>query len=190
MTGRALRAAAIAAVLASLGAALPACGPSFTGVFWEERFESLCMGAPCGWVVAAGPVGSVLWVESLPGEHGLALYGDRVAILTTAEGEELGESRSTRDLTAHVGARCDTGADLEIEVTLDDLIVGPVAFRGTVTPGASWSDGRRAAALTRVGGIGGGSFFFRDLLAVRILKSGPGVCEIDDLALTAGTATR
>lgn len=187
------RAAAVVSVLA-LGTALqPGCAPPPSAFFFEEHFESLCEGVPCGWLVGGGPVGSVLWVETLPGEHGLALHGDRIAVLGPSDGQEVPDTASALDSTAlevFVGARCDEGADLELEVSVSDIITGGIdSYRGTVIPGTSWSDGLRRTALSRVGGTTGRTIF-RDMVAIRILKSGPGVCEIDELGVGAIVPTR
>lgn len=175
-------------LVVALALAMPSCAPAPSGFFYEERFESLCSGVPCGWTVGAGPVGSVLWVETLPGEHGLALHGDRVAVLGPVDGIETPDTSSPLDgsrLAAFLGARCDPGADLEIEISVSDLITGRIdSFRGTVVPGATWDDGPSTTRLSPVGSTASGAFF-RDVVALRILKSGPGVCVVDELAITS-----
>lgn len=177
---------AFALSFAGACALVASCSPPDSEFFYEERFETLCDGSPCGWLVGAGPVGSVLWVETLPGEHGVALYGDRVAILGPTEGEEAMEGLDPDSITAFLAARCDEGANLDIDVSVADLTTGTISsFRGTVTPSSAWTDGLSTTPLLRLGGGAPLGAFFVDVVAIRILKNGPGVCEIDELGLTA-----
>ncbi len=48
---------------------------------FEEGFEELCDGMPCGWAQTGGDDGAVRFVETIfAGEHGVRLTGDGAAV--------------------------------------------------------------------------------------------------------------
>ena len=93
------------ALALACAATLAGCPPDAPELFWDEEFESTCDGTPCGWLVGAGPVGSVTWVETLPGEHGIAMFGDRIAVLGPTEGVESDVTRDAANVIAYLAAR-------------------------------------------------------------------------------------
>lgn len=174
---------AIGAVLAlALLACAAGCDGSSVTPLWREDFEALCDGTPCGWTQVAGPAGSASWVETGPSEHGVQLSGAGVAIARTATGDEVIGSDPVSSLQAHLVARCDTGAQLTLIVTVQNLSGGPVDVSGTATFPSTWDGSRTTFSLFPTDSANAGAQFV-DILSVVVHKEGAGACELDYVSL-------
>jgi hypothetical protein len=169
----------------SLATTAAACAGPDPVSLYRETFEDVCDGTPCGWEQVTGPAGAAIFVETLPGEHGVRLIGDGVAISGPAEGDEVqGETISPTNLQAHIVARCDEDAIIQIIVSMQDVTGTPVDMQTSLTPATTWNGDRptmflsaREPPVTPVG--------FTDILGVILRKEGPGACEIDYFSLAS-----
>ncbi len=173
-------------VASSLALALVAsCARPAGTPLYRETFEEVCDGAPCGWEQVAGPAGGAMFVETIPGEHGVRLIGDGVAISGPVSGDEvIGGSIPASQLQAHIIARCDDGAILSIIVSMQDVAGTPIDMVTSLRPATTWDGDRPVLPLTaRDPPITPSSF--SDILGIIIRKEGPGACEVDYLSLAS-----
>lgn len=176
---------AIAALLALLACgddAAPMVDPMF-----QEQFESVCAGTPCGWTQIAGPGGAVRWVSTIhPAEHGIALDGDGVA----ARGPTPVMPRTAAVFglfRARAAARCDEGAELMLRVVAQNETDAVDIFEGRAAAASDWSEGGTDIVLDSVTRPDAGPFTTRTIrvVGVEIHKIGPGTCEIGSLWIDA-----
>ncbi len=169
--------------LSALSAA--SCARPARTPLYRETFEDVCEGTPCGWVQVAGPPGATLFVETLPGEHGIRMVGDGVAISGPVMGDEVvGESIPAGDLQAHVVARCDEGAILSIIVSMQEVSGTPVDMVTSLRPAPTWNGDRPVLPLTaREATVT--VFGFTDILSVILRKEGAGACEVDYFSMAS-----
>lgn len=159
------------------------CGQEQTPM-WRANFETLCGTVPCGWTQVAGPPGSVVALDTLPGVHGLTLVGDGVAAAASVDRATRVVPAPVSTLQAHVVGRCDAGATLSvvISVTPDSgglpLDVTALPLRSTLQPSF---DGTRVV----FGVTTDSTANFEQLLGVIVRKDGPGACDIDYLSLAS-----
>lgn len=180
---------ALGALLGVL-ACSPGDGP--TRLF-QESFEDVCDGMPCGWSRLDGDTGAARHVSTWhAGEHGIELEGE-VAVA--------GPSGATRSallqfgsLQARMAARCDPGAVLTVRVavrTTDGTLVDTLS--GRVSPDGDWHELTTVTVVAGTalldGGLTGGPFgggLEIEVLGITLRKSGPGVCTVDHLELDDG----
>jgi hypothetical protein len=166
-------------VLATL-LAMVACDPVLPPTrFYEEDFETLCEGAPCGWERTSGDVTQATWVETIhPGEHGLRLEG-QASVRGTSAGE-LRDAVATQLLQVELTARCDPGSQLRVDLVLADEVGAMFSASALAVPQPEWA---------RPVGVMVTSDSFRAnttrVMAVGIAKTGPGACEISEIAVDA-----
>jgi hypothetical protein len=151
---------------------------------WRANFETLCGTVPCGWTQVAGPAGSVIAADTLPGVHGLTFVGDGVAAAATVAPGTRVVPAAVSSLQAHVVGRCDAGATLSVVISVTPssgslpLDVTATARRAMLQP---TFDGTRV-----IFGVSTDSTdSFEQLLGVIVRKDGPGACEIDYLSLAS-----
>ena len=178
------RALAVLAVLSVIAG----CGGHDSLALWRDDLESECNGAPCGWTQIAGPAGAASYVETVPSEHGISLVGSGVAVSRAADGSEpIGSSDTVRSLRAHVVARCDTGSELTIIVTVTGVSTGgPIDVSGSATFPPEW-DGSRSMFPLFPDDTTDVNEQFSDITNVVIHKSGAGACEVDYISLADTT---
>ena len=166
--------------------ALMACGddaPPQLEPMFEEQFESACEGLPCGWTQIAGPAGATRWVTTIhPGEHGLELEGEGVAV----RGPTPEMPRSAllfSPLRARAAARCDAGAELQLRVTALSETDSIDIFEGRLDTSTEWGGSLGDVTLDSVTAPDAGPFSARSVrvVGVEVHKTGPGICEIDSL---------
>jgi hypothetical protein len=161
-------------------AVLPGCGSPVRYVF-VDGLETPCDGAPCGWTVQSPTPGAARWNETLPGEHGVLLTGNPMAIVRDMTGVEL-EEASASGLTVELASRCDGEAELEVEIGVESLASGEIERLSATFPNppSTWDGTLDARALTAASG---GTSFFRDIVSLRIVKTGAGTCEVDYIGI-------
>lgn len=176
-------------ILTSLGLlalALSGCGPDPNYLF-VEGFEEACDGAPCRWTVQASTPGAARWNETLPGEHGVLLEGNPMAILRDMEGVEIETPPTSSIYNVEVAARCDGTATLTIEMSVEVLASGSIeTFSASVSPPSDWDGSLDSREL--IAESGGFGVLFRDIVALRVVKVGDGACELDYLAIRADSS--
>jgi hypothetical protein len=168
---------------ASMLAMIASCARPPATPLYRATFEDVCDGTPCGWQQVSGPAGGAIFVETLPGEHGVRLIGDGVAISGPADGDEIvGGSITPGGLQAHIVARCDAGAILSIIVSMQDVSGTPIDMFTSLDPSETWNGDRPVLPLMAqdplVTPLG-----FSDILGVILRKEGAGACEIDYFSL-------
>lgn len=152
---------------------------------YRATFEDVCDGTPCGWLQVAGPAGAAIFVETLPGEHGVRLIGDGVAISGPVAGDEVTSgSISPGGLQAHIVARCDAGAVLSIIVSMQDVSGEAIDMVSSLRPAATWDGQRPVLPLTALEPPVT-PLAFSDILGVIIRKEGAGACEVDYFSLAS-----
>lgn len=165
---------------------LTACNPAVDrSVVLEEDFETLCDGAPCGWVLASGPDGAATWIETLPGDHGLMLTGEGVFV--RGEAAPPPPSPVFADaLALRASARCDAFAFLTLRTTIEtnDTPSRLVTFQADLVVDDTWEPMVRDVTMVPVDATPSPWNVAR-VLGVSVLKNGPGSCEIDYLAIRA-----
>lgn len=167
-------------------ALVPGCGSDVRYVF-VEGFEAPCDGAPCGWTVQSPTPGAARWNETLPGEHGVLMTGNPMAIARDVEGVELDEA-SGSTLTAELAARCDGDVELVVELGVESLASGAIELMvASFSPPSTWDGSLDARTLTAASG---GTSFFRDIVSIRIIKTGDGACEVDYLGIHTDSFSR
>lgn len=169
----------------ALAVALGCGAPEDPDRIYEEDFETACDGTPCGWT--QGLEGDVFYVETLPGDHGLAFEDG--AFARGPEAPALPVPRVAAAVTARVNARCDLGAALRIRVSVDEGDRGAVVtFAGDVVPEPTFS---RVIPEVRLRPRSGDGLTWRltRVRGVAIRQDGPGRCEIDWLAIRALTVS-
>lgn len=168
---------AIAIALAAI-----ACNPRRDqAAIYVEDFETVCDGAPCGWFQSSGPEERALYVETLPGDHGIELVGDGVSVRSEA-GEPLELRVFTSALGARLVARCDALSTLELRTTVE-LTEGTTLTLGReIVPEDTWSTLLPDQTLNPVDVVPT-PWSVRRVLGVSILKHGTGSCEIDFLSI-------
>ena len=164
--------------------AIAGCGGHDARALWRDDLESECNGAPCGWTQIAGPAGAATYVETVPSEHGISLVGAGIAVSRAAEGDELlGSTDTVRAFCAHVVARCDTGSELTLIVTVTGVGSGAaIDVSGTATFPSEW-DGTRSMFPLFPDDMTDGTEQFSDITNVVLHKAGPGACEVDYISL-------
>ncbi len=179
-----IRALTLLALLSSVAG----CGGHDARALWRDDLESECNGAPCGWTQIAGPAGAATYIETVPSEHGISLVGPGVAVSRAAEGDELlGSTDTVRSLRAHVVARCDTGSELTVIVTVTGVTTGTaIDVSGSATFPSEW-DGARPMFPLFPDDTTDVNEMFSDITNVVIHKSGPGACEVDYVSLADTT---
>jgi len=167
----------------SLAAALlvlAGCGGPGRIVPYEEDFETLCDGTPCGWVQTLGPPGAVSYLETIPGDHGLSFTGDGVV---ARGGARTLASVSLLEI-AEVSGRCDDGSSLELRISVIDETGVAATLEAVSMPGAEWSIPEPIPLSAPPGRLPG----VREVVGVLVRKLGPGACEIDRLVLDVRSA--
>lgn len=176
------RARVLAIVLAACG--VTACNPAVDrSIVLEEEFETLCDGVPCGWVLASGPEGAATWIETLPGDHGLMLTGEGVFV----RGGPAPPPPSpvfADNLALRASARCDPFAFLTLRTTIEttDVPSRLVTFQADLVVDDTWEPMPRDVTMVPVD-ADLSPWNVSRVLGVSVLKSGPGSCEIDYLAI-------
>jgi hypothetical protein len=169
------------AFLLSAAFGLAGCGTDESYVF-VEGFEVACDGAPCFWTVQSGTPGAARWNETLPGEHGVLMEGDPMAIVRDMSGVELDDPVNATVFAVELAARCDGVIDLTVEMSVESLASGDLeTFTATFNPGSTWDGTLDSRTLTSSSGAFG--IFFRDIVALRLVKLGAGTCEVDYLSV-------
>jgi hypothetical protein len=164
-------------------ASVSGCNTTDATPLWRDDFESVCDGAPCGWTQVAGPAGAAVWIETAAGEHGAQMTGPGVAIARTAAGDEVIGSDPVSSLKAHVVARCDTGSQLTLIVTVQNVAGGaPIDVSGSATFPSTWDGSRTTFDLFADDGANSSAQFV-DILDVVLHKEGTGTCEVDYVSL-------
>lgn len=149
---------------------------------FADGFEEVCDGAPCGWTVQAGTTGTAVYNETLPGEHGVLIDGSPMAILRDMSGDELTVAVNSATVVAEMAARCEGSVTLTFEIGVESLASGEIqTFSADFNPPSTWDGTLDARTLTSTGS--GFGILFRNIVALRIVKSGEGACEIDYVAL-------
>ena len=177
MSRRSVICAQVVAIL--VVSAAVACDPQRAQRFYHETFEELCDGTPCGWERSAGTAEQAIWVETLhPGEHGLRLTGE-----VTVRGPGSTETSASDDLSMDVSVRCDPGSSLSTVVLIDDTTgerTLPASPPGTIV-GIGGGDSEWHSRTLYLG-PGTGTFNAR-IVAVVLIKTGAGECEIGDILI-------
>jgi hypothetical protein len=165
-------------VLATLLAML-ACDPDLRPIrFYEDDFETLCDGTPCGWERTSGDESQATWVETIhPGEHGLRLEG-QASVRGTNAAATTGARVDVETLSVELTARCDLGSELQVDLVLEDELGDTFVARALAVPEAGWSPPLGAMVVAELPGVG-----VTRVAAVGIAKTGPGVCEISAIAI-------
>ena len=174
---------ALCGVLAMCGVLGAGCGGTRTVSVYRDGFEELCEGVPCGWTQIAGPEGAAVSSESLPGERGIMLVGDGVAIRGEAR-EPFDFVVTAQQLAVVMAARCDAGASIDVRVVVEELGMGDTTWGDAVTPPPEWT-APTIATLTRDPLDSSGFVSVQQVLGVLLQKNGPGACEIDELRVDA-----
>jgi hypothetical protein len=171
--------AGIALALA-LGAA--GCEPrSDPFALYVEDFETVCDGSPCGWFQSSGEDERAVYVETLPGDHGIELIGDGVAVRSEA-GEPLEFRVFTAALAVRLVARCDALSTLELRTTVELTDTTTVTLGREIVPEDTWSSLLPDQTLNPLDPVPT-PWSIRRVLGVSILKHGTGSCEIDFLSI-------
>lgn len=170
------RVAAIAAL-----ALLQAGCPTFANdnYVYREGFQSCPTG--CGWERVSGAAGDVTIGETLPGERGLHLRGDvavtHALMVVPSASFQAGPSNFALDLIA----RCDLGSELQVQISATTNMGEPQAFQPLAQTSQTWT-GRRPPLEIFPSGV-----FPEPVISsldnILILKTGPGVCEIDEVGI-------
>lgn len=158
--------------------AMVACrpGPPPTRLY-DEDFETLCDGAPCGWERTHGDATQAIWVETIhAGEHGLRLDG-QVSVRGTRSGAPA-DPVPVETLSVELTACCDIGNELRVDLVLIDEHGGTFTASAFAMPAREWSPPLGAPIVSR-----GGLAEVAGVMAVAITKTGPGACEISELAI-------
>ena len=165
-------------VLAALLAML-ACDPGLRPIrFYDEDFEALCDGTPCGWERTSGDATQATWIETIhPGEHGLRLRG-QASVRGTSVGETTGEVFLVESLSVELTARCDIGSELRVDLVLADELGNTFTASALAAPEPLWSAPLGALVTTDAFGASA-----TRVVAVGIAKTGPGACEISAIAI-------
>lgn len=157
-----------------------ACEPQRTERFYHETFEGPCDGGPppCGWERSMGP-GEATWVETLlPGEHGLRLTGD-----VTVRGPGGTRTSASDLLSMRLSVRCDDSSNaLSAVVVLSDATgtyTLPVPSPGVLV----WSGELVTDWQERTLDLIGMGTFNTSIVAVVLMKTGAGSCEIGDILI-------
>ena len=158
---------------------------------FEDGFESLCDGVPCGWEQIAGPDGGVRYVETiLAGEHGIELSGDGTAVRGPG-GPERTATLTFGTIEARVSGICDERALLvvdaaivDVERGLSDTFSGVAALPNEFGASSTFVQLTGSRALLD-GGISGGPLGSPTIqvtaLAFRV--QGAGTCTIDHVVV-------
>jgi hypothetical protein len=169
-------------------ASVAGCTADASLPLWRDGFETTCDGAPCGWTQVAGTAGAVTWIETVPGEHGVHMAGDGVAISRDVTDENLPFQDSVDTLEGHFVARCDRGAHLTLLVSLQNASGGmPIDTSGTA-PIPETFDGSRVTFGLFASDPALTSAQFSGVLGVVIHKEGPGACDVDYVSLGSAVA--
>ena len=160
----------------------------------QHDFEGRCGDEPlaCGWVQIAGPDGQARYGSAFhPSDHALVLEGSGVGVRGPG-GDSRAATLTLGSLRLDMGVRCDPGNVLSVSVGIVDASSATPTFSdeliGTVRPSRRWEDGRAGTTLTARTALSEGGLGMRPPYTVRvssitITKTGPGRCEISDLAL-------
>ncbi len=122
-------------IFVSLLLGLVACGPIETN-YYDEQFETVCDGAPCGWARTSGEPEQAHWISTIhPAIHGIRLSGD---VSIRGPGGMGPSGHDPASLYARMTARCDEGNQLRIDVLFSDS--NGVTYTATVrtAPAQSW----------------------------------------------------
>lgn len=159
--------------------ALLACDPDLPPTrFYDEDFETLCEGTPCGWERTSGDATQATWIETIhPGEHGLRLEG-QASVRGTNAGPATGDLSAVETLSVELTARCDFGSELRVDLVLADELGSTFTASALASPEAGWVP---PAGVMVVSGAAGASV--ARVVAVGIAKTGPGACEISAIAI-------
>jgi len=169
--------------LALLVLVLAGCGADPNYIF-VEGFEEACDGAPCRWTVQSSTPGAARWNETTPGEHGVLLEGNPLAIIRDMSGVEIENPPSSSIYNVEIAARCDGTATLTIEMSVEALASGSIeTFTASVSPPSDWDGTLDSREL--ISSAGGFGVLFRDIVGLRVVKVGDGACELDYLAVRA-----
>lgn len=175
---------ALAWLVLGAAAASAGCRGADSVSLFRDDFESVCGGAPCGWSQVAGPAGAARYVESVPGEHGIELSGEGVAVSRLVPGDDLEGADPVDSLEAHVVARCDARSTVTVIVTLQGISTSaPIDVTGTATFPPRW-DGSRITFPLLTTSVTPSSQFI-DIVSVVLHKEGPGTCEVDYVSLAS-----
>ncbi|MFO0685491.1 MAG: hypothetical protein U0234_25755 [Sandaracinus sp.] len=171
-------------VALALPIAIAGCRGADSVSLFRDDFESVCDGSPCGWLQVAGPSGAARYVESVPGDHGIELTGEGVAVSRLAEGDQLEGADPITSLEAHLVARCDARSSITVIVSVQGVTSStPIDVTGTATFPPRWDGSRIRFPLLTTGATS--STQFNDVLAVVLHKEGPGTCEVDYVSLAS-----
>ena len=154
-------------------------------VVYEETFENLCDGAPCGWAVLQGPTGSVNTVTTIhAGETGVSFAGDAVIIRSNGSGNRGPNGAITFPLEVRGYGRCDENSTLRIRVRTQDPVTSEqLTYLATPAFGTEWQAQVESALVPVDGRSEVYSDVGRSVLYVEIEKTGQGNCEIDDFEI-------
>jgi hypothetical protein len=159
--------------------AMLACDPDLPPTrFYDEDFETLCDGTPCGWERTSGDETQATWIETIhPGEHGLRLEG-QASVRGTNAGATTGDAFAVETLSVELTARCDLGSQLRVDLVLADEFGETFIASALAAPEAAWSPPPGVTVVTD-------AFAARAarVTAVGIAKTGPGACEISAIAI-------
>ncbi|MDQ3037522.1 MAG: hypothetical protein M3Y87_34325 [Myxococcota bacterium] len=171
------------AAIAALGALVGCNRSSDPRAMYVEDFETVCDGAPCGWVQSSGEDGRALYVETLPGDHGLELIGDGTSVRSEAA-EPLASFVFTSAIGARLVARCDALSTLELRTTVELEDESTLTLGREIVPEETWSTLLDDQTLNPVDATPS-PWRVRRVLGVSILKHGTGNCELDFLSIRA-----
>jgi hypothetical protein len=151
---------------------------------YTEYFENLCDDTPCGWTQSGGPSDAVRFVTTAAGARGLEVTGDDVRLRAEGMDRPNAYRGFASVVTARLVARCDTGSVLELRASLE-LSDGSIITLGSeFAPDDRWQPPMDQPLLAQDGELSDLTALER-VLALQILKKGPGTCEINALVLRA-----
>lgn len=164
---------------------------------FEDGFEEQCDSGPCGWTLLPG-AGSATFTSTIhEAEHGVLFEGEStIRYATPTEPEPI--SINLGAIEVAVSARCDEGSRLEFEAGLVNPETAVAeTFRGTLFPSDEWGRfqfttlvGDDALSGTGISSAAMNVFIDARLLSLSVRHVGPGVCELDHIAIdTVGEAT-
>lgn len=159
--------------------AIVACGPADAPQrFYDEDFEELCDGVPCGWERTSGAADQATWIETIhPGEHGLRLEGE---VSVRGPGTEVGETIDSSVLFVRAYVRCDLDSELRLDVVIADDFGGTYDASALLSPAETWEAPYEAALEGDAPTLPGNAVH---VVAVGLAKTGPGTCEISELII-------
>jgi hypothetical protein len=172
-----------------------ACRSGFGGVtvIYDEQFERVCDGTPCGWSQSRGESGQArLGQVNELGDHGLILRGAGVSVAgPMSSGSPVLATVPLGGIRLVVEARCDNGNGLGFSVAVRDATTGSLTEYSTRLSARRPEIAREAVLITS-GSQGpdggpldqiGGPERFLEVQGISIEKTGDGVCEIGSLQL-------